>query len=279
MPKRSTHTYSSEDAPETDDAKISVYYCRSTGEHVLITDADLSRLPKRRTDGARVLDTEKHTVRLKATPEPKAVLIRREGGALEKQYRYVCGALPVCYKSEQEGRYLYIIDGALSAFNYGQAEDGAAPGADGVDGGVAPVPPCIQHTSTGTVRVAVELDDRARARAVTKITADEVGVSLQTRANVAQDELLEFMGKVLRLRLPQMSLVRGWSTRSKLLMVQGLTAREVYDRLRAAMEEHRAKISRLASAHGGDGGLTRRPEVEKLEKLEKIDARMDPETK
>ena len=81
MPKRSTHTYSSEDAPETDDAKISVYYCRSTGEHVLITDADLSRLPKRRTDGARVLDTEKHTVRLKATPEPKAVLIRREGGA------------------------------------------------------------------------------------------------------------------------------------------------------------------------------------------------------
>ena len=146
-------------------------------------------------------------------------------------------------KSEQEGRYLYIIDGALSAFNYGQAEDGAAPGAGGVDGGVAPVPPCIQHTSTGTVRVAVELDDRARARAVTKITADEVGVSLQTRANVAQDELLEFMGKVLRLRLPQMSLVRGWSTRSKLLMVQGLTAREVYDRLRAAMEEHRAKIS------------------------------------
>ena len=278
MPKRSTHTYSSEDAPETDDAKISVYYCRSTGEHVLITDADLSRLPKRRTDGARVLDTEKHTVRLKATPEPKAVLIRREGGALEKQYRYACGALPVCYKSEQEGRYLYIIDGAL-AFNYGQAEDGAAPGAGGVDGGVAPVPPCIQHTSTGTVRVAVELDDRARARAVTKITADEVGVSLQTRANVAQDELLEFMGKVLRLRLPQMSLVRGWSTRSKLLMVQGLTAREVYDRLRAAMEEHRAKISRLASAHGGDGGLTRRPEVEKLEKLETIDARMDPETK
>ena len=87
------------------------------------------------------------------------------------------------------------------------------------------------------------------------------------------------MGKVLRLRLPQMSLVRGWSTRSKLLMVQGLTAREVYDRLRAAMEEHRAKISRLASAHGGDGGLTRRPEVEKLEKIEKIDARMDPETK
>ena len=78
----------------------------------------------------------------------------------------------MCYKSEQEGRYLYIIDGALSAFNYGQVEDGAAPGAGGVDGGVAPVPPCIQHTSTGTVRVAVELDDRARARAVTKITAD-----------------------------------------------------------------------------------------------------------
>jgi hypothetical protein len=35
-----------------------------------------------------VLDTEKYTVRLKAEPEVKAKLIRREGGKMEKQYRY-----------------------------------------------------------------------------------------------------------------------------------------------------------------------------------------------
>ena len=57
MPKRATQAFSSEDAQVADDAKIGVYYCRYTGEHVLITDAELARLPKRKTDSARVLDT------------------------------------------------------------------------------------------------------------------------------------------------------------------------------------------------------------------------------
>ena len=82
MPKRNTQTYSSEDAPESDDAKITVYYCKYSGEHVLITDAVLGQLPKRKTDNARVLDTDKYTVRLKAEPEVKAKLIKREGGKL-----------------------------------------------------------------------------------------------------------------------------------------------------------------------------------------------------
>jgi hypothetical protein len=72
MPKRSTATYSSEDAPENDETAIQVYYCKYCGEHVLITDAVLGTLPKRRTDGARVLDTEKYVVRLKADAEVKA---------------------------------------------------------------------------------------------------------------------------------------------------------------------------------------------------------------
>ena len=117
MPKRATQAFSSEDAQVADDAKIGVYYCRYTGEHVLITDAELARLPKRKTDSARFLDTEKYMVRLKAVADGKATMIRREGGKVERQYRYMCGELPVCYKSEEGGRYLYIIDGALTAFN------------------------------------------------------------------------------------------------------------------------------------------------------------------
>ena len=64
------------------------------------------------------MDTEKYTVRLKAVADGKATMIRREGGKVERQYRYMCGELPVCYKSEEGGRYLYIIDGALTAFNH-----------------------------------------------------------------------------------------------------------------------------------------------------------------
>ena len=45
----------------------------------------------------------------------KAKRIERDGGKLEKQYRYLMGDLPVCYRSEPEGKYLYLIDGALSA--------------------------------------------------------------------------------------------------------------------------------------------------------------------
>lgn len=38
MPKRTTHTYSSEDAlPEGPDSDLFVYYCKPCGSHVLIT--------------------------------------------------------------------------------------------------------------------------------------------------------------------------------------------------------------------------------------------------
>ena len=45
MPKRSTQTYSSEDAPQTDEDVITVYYCKYSGDPVLITDAVLGNLP------------------------------------------------------------------------------------------------------------------------------------------------------------------------------------------------------------------------------------------
>ena len=166
MPEKgSTQTYSSEDAPQTDEDVITVYYCKYSGDPVLITVRSWGKLPKRRTDGARVLDTEKYTVRLKAQPEVKAKLIKREGGKLEKQYRYLMGNLPVCYKSEPEGKYLYLIDGALSAFNFGNTAG---------EGGETPVPPCIQQTASGMIQIAIDVEDKARTKAVSKITADEV---------------------------------------------------------------------------------------------------------
>ena len=249
MPKRATQAFSSEDAQVADDAKIGVYYCRYTGEHVLITDAELARLPKRKTDAARVVDTEKYTVRLKAVADGKATMIRREGGKVERQYRYMCGELPVCYKSEEGGRYLYIIDGALTAFNHAGGKGKKRAGEASADD-APPVPPCIQQTSRGITQVAVEVEDRARQTAVVKISADEVTVGVTVGAHQAGNELVDFFGKILRLRVSQMSLTRGWSTKSKLVMIRDLTPREVFDRLRESMEENKAKAERIGGAGG-----------------------------
>jgi uncharacterized protein YggU (UPF0235/DUF167 family) len=80
-----------------------------------------------------------------------------------------------------------------------------------------------------------------RQRAIMKITSDEVTVQVQNRCNTSQEEIIEFFGKILHVRLPQMSLLRGWSTRSKLLMVQGLTAQQVFERIEKSMEENKVR--------------------------------------
>ncbi|GBG93464.1 hypothetical protein CBR_g70955, partial [Chara braunii] len=69
------------------------------------------------------------------------------------------------------------------------------------------------------------------------INADDVRVSVAAPAarGEANNELLEFMGKVLGLRLSQMTLQRGWSSKSKLLVVEELSAREVYNKLLAVI--------------------------------------------
>jgi len=76
MPKRSTATFTSEDAPESDDAPLYVYYCKYSGEHCLITDATLASLPRRRTDGALVLDTDEAIVRVQAQQQPPKYIKR-----------------------------------------------------------------------------------------------------------------------------------------------------------------------------------------------------------
>jgi hypothetical protein len=76
MPKRTTTTYSSEDAVDTD-RRIFVYYCRYSGEPAFITDADLDALPKRNTDNARVIDTQEHHVKLKVCTRAQACSMDR----------------------------------------------------------------------------------------------------------------------------------------------------------------------------------------------------------
>jgi len=77
MPKRTTHTYSSEDAlPEGPESDLFVYYCKHCASHVLITDTQLQKMPKRKTDRAHVLDKAKHLSRLNVKESGKVMLKR-----------------------------------------------------------------------------------------------------------------------------------------------------------------------------------------------------------
>ncbi|GJN25069.1 hypothetical protein PR202_gb12853 [Eleusine coracana subsp. coracana] len=174
MPKRTTHTYSSEDAlPEGPESDLFVYYCKHCASHVLITEEDLELAP-----------------------------------------------------------FIYVVDGALSSV---AAETNPHD---------APVPPCITQLEGGLVQVAIEVEDRAQRSAVTRVNADDVRVTVAAPAarGEANSELLEFMGKVifiegvLSLRLTQMTLQRGWNNKSKLLIVEDLSARQVYEKLLEAVQ-------------------------------------------
>ncbi|KAJ0047695.1 hypothetical protein Pint_15682 [Pistacia integerrima] len=150
MPKRTTHTYSSEDAaPDGPDSDLFVYYCKHCGSHVLITDTQLQKMPKRKTDKAYVLDKSKHLARLNINDAGKVLLKRLRKlapiqrcapavlwglkshlvgvapwtglgeGKLEKQFRMNCigCGLFVCYRSEEDleaASFIYVVDGALS---------------------------------------------------------------------------------------------------------------------------------------------------------------------
>lgn len=231
MPKRTTHTYSSEDAlPDNGRGELRVYYCKHCGDHVLITDAQLQSLPRRKTDNAHVLERKTYITRLNVKEGPKQ-LIRRGEGKVERQFRMLCAGcdLVVCYRSvenQDAAPFFYLPEGSLTAVT---AETNPRD---------APVPPCIQPLENGLVQIAVDVDDKAQKSGIQRINADEVkvGISSQVRAAELNRELQEFMCKVLGLRLAQMNVQRGWSSKSKVLVVENISCREAYERLQAATQ-------------------------------------------
>ncbi|KAB2038296.1 hypothetical protein ES319_D03G135900v1 [Gossypium barbadense] len=177
----------------------------------------LPKMPKRKTDKAYVLDKKKHLARLNISEAGK-VLLKRGEGKLEKQFRMNCigCGLFVCYRAEEDletASFIYAVDGALSTV---AAETNPQD---------APVPPCISQLEGGLVQVAIEVEDRAQRSAITRVNADDVRVTVAAPAarGEANNELLEFMGKVLGLRLSQMTLQRGWNNKSKLLVDEART--------------------------------------------------------
>lgn len=61
-----------------------------------------------------------------------------------------------------------------------------------------------------------------------------IGITQAISHSDANEEILEFVRAVLGVRLGQLTLVRGESTRHKLLMVTGTSPAEVFQKLEAS---------------------------------------------
>jgi uncharacterized protein len=161
-------------------------------------------------------------------------LLRRRSGALEKQYRINIGKLPIAYRTEPQGRYLYILDDALTTYS---SEEGAGP-----LGGKPPVPPCIVSTPSGGTRAVLEIEDRAPRHMILKISADAVRIQIKNSAQnsgAAAEEILDYLRNVLGVRLAALSLERGETLRQKLFMVEGMDPERVFDKMQAEMNKRK----------------------------------------
>ena len=148
MPKRATHTFESE-KDGIHEQQLNVCYCMSCGESVLILGpaTALGSLPRRKTDGAYVLERGSTVYKLKSSPGESKLLQRAKG--YERQYRLNCWncGVPVAYtceKGEDAAALTYVLPDALGA----QADLYLQ---------LYQVPPCIQPTGPSTVRIAMEV--------------------------------------------------------------------------------------------------------------------------
>jgi len=228
MPKRATHTYESEKDGIRDE-NLNVCFCLCCGESVLILGpgVEMKSLPRRKTDGAYVLERGTAVFKLNAKPGDKKLLKREKG--FERQYRLNCWncRVPIAYACEEAEKpaLTYILPDALGA----QADLYLQ---------LYQVPPCIQSTGPTTVRVALEISSEQPKKAITQVNDGEVLVSVTapTKDGLANAETIELFMKVFGCQRQQLQLARGWSPKSRFLVVTGATAVNVFKELRAHVE-------------------------------------------
>ena len=63
-------------------------------------------------------------------------------------------------RSEPEGRYLYVLDNAVTTYGVGR---------DATGGGRPPTPPCITAVDSMTTQIALEVDDHADKASILKV--------------------------------------------------------------------------------------------------------------
>jgi uncharacterized protein YggU (UPF0235/DUF167 family) len=95
--------------------------------------------------------------------------------------------------------------------------------------------------------------------AVTGVTNGEVAIAVTApaREGLANAEVLEHMARVLGVPRTQLQLSRGWSQKSKFLMVSGISAVDVFKKIRGSVETDLLPLGMresAAAATGGGGG-------------------------
>lgn len=228
MPKRTTLTFTSDEAKSAVGETLLVYYCKYSGRHAFTIDADISKMPRRRTDGSRVVNLDEHNIKL-YTSDGGMRLIKRENGTIERQYRLNIGKLPIAYKSDLESNLLYVMDNAVSTVVR-----------DFSSGDKLLVPPCIAANEQGKTQVKLQVEDRAHRAAIVRISADNVRVhaTINVSHEGSSEEILDLFSKILNIRLGQLQLAkssRPGASRKKILIIDGMSPQEAFDKMQEAL--------------------------------------------
>ena len=104
---------------------LNVYYC-ICGQMVLIIDCSIDKLPMRKRDNARVIDSKKHAHKLTCDKEQDPVYIKREDG-VEKQYRKKCRkcGLSLFYQHKEKGNTVtFVFEGEADFFFFREGDGG-----------------------------------------------------------------------------------------------------------------------------------------------------------
>ncbi|CAG8494494.1 9891_t:CDS:2 [Ambispora gerdemannii] len=120
MPKivSSSTVSSSEQTNVRPEQHLHVYYCLCS-EFILVIDAKLDRLPRRKTDNAYIIANGKRIYKLNAIePSNNPIVLKRLQG-YEKQYRLHCPRcnLFIAYEvtpKRKSGAFTYIVEGSLT---------------------------------------------------------------------------------------------------------------------------------------------------------------------
>lgn len=104
-----------------DESDLTVYYCWC-GQIGLILDCKIHKLPLRKRDGARVIDSKKHNFKLSCIDTKKpirdedVVFVEWDDNEIEKQYRLKCKKcnLWVFYKHSLDSEVLFIVNKSMN---------------------------------------------------------------------------------------------------------------------------------------------------------------------